>query len=271
MVLKTNITIKMEQKKVKIYPYLIEEKRMAGYYELLLEDKYRLKIFDKKKDRVIYDYFMPSVREYLFWSFDMNQKDTIEEYNQMDNDLKAAICSTYPCNIFEKGKNLVICFNTGICFAVTDDKKVVDKLTKYENTQEMEVINLRSEDAYELKDNKEEHLYAYALELYKLIFLNKINKELQNQNLFDKARNSFVEFTQKVFDITETDKDKFCETLRDKFKLDKKYVAVENQFDLLYKNNKLNENIVYNRFAIILFIVFIIIGIINLGNWLGSL
>ena len=261
----------MEQKKMKIYPYLIDEKRMAGYYELLIDDKYKLKIFDKKKDKQVYDYFMPSVREYLFWSFDMNQKETIKEYNEMNNDLKAAICSTYPCNVFEKGKNIVVCFNTGICFAITDDKKVVDNLTKYEDTQEMEIINLRSEDAYDIKDSKEEHLYAYVLELYKLIYINKINKELQNQNLFDRARNGFVDFTQKIYGITETDKDKFCETLKDKLDLDKKYITVENQFDLLYKNNKLNENIVYNRFAIILLIVFIIIGVINLGNWLGSL
>ena len=43
----------MEQKK--IYPYIIDEGRMAGYYELLLEDKFKLKIFDKKKDSKIYE------------------------------------------------------------------------------------------------------------------------------------------------------------------------------------------------------------------------
>ncbi len=258
----------MEQKKIKIYPYLIDEKRISGYYELLLEDKYKLKIFDKKKNKSVYDYFLPSIREYLFWSFNMNAKEVIAEYNSLGNDLKSAICSTYNCNVFEKDKNIVICFSTGVCFAVTDNEAVVKKLTKYEETQEMEEINLRSEDAYELKDSKEEHLYAQVLELYKLIYLNKINKELQFPNLFDKARNSYVDFSQQVYAVTETDKDKFCDTLREKLKLDKIYITVENQFDLLYKNNKLNENIAYKRFGIILLVVFIIIGIIILINGL---
>ena len=259
----------MEQRKRKIYPYLIDEKRMAGYYELLLEDKFKLKIFDKKKDKELYNYFMPGIREYLFWSFNLNTKEIINEYKELDNDLKAAICSRYECNIFEKDKDIVICFNTGICFAVTDDKSLLKTLTKYEDIQEMEYINLRAENEYELKDSKEEHLYAYVLELYKLIYLNKVNKYLQNSNLFDKSRNEFVEFSQKVFVIDETDKDKFCTTLKETLKLDKLYITVENQFDLLYKNNRLNENLMYKRFTIILLVVFIIIGIINLFNGLN--
>ena len=252
----------MEQKKIKIYPYLIDEKRMAGYYELLLEDKFKLKVFSKNKDKELYNYFMPSIRDYLFWSFNLN------EYNELSNDLKAAICSRYDCNVFEKNKNLVVCFNTGICFAVTDDKSVLKSLTKYEEVKAMEDINLRSEDAYELKDSKEERLYAYILQLYKMVFLNKINKDLQNEILFNEARNSFVDFSQRVFTIEETDKDKFCDTLKTKLKLDKTYIAVENSFDLLYKNSKLNENLAYKRFTVFLLAVCVIIGIIILCNGL---
>ena len=257
----------MEQKK--IYPYLIDEKRMAGYYELLLEDKFNLKIFDKKKDKAVYDYFLPNIRKYLFWSFDMNLKEEINDYKKMKNDLKAAVCSCYNCNVFEKGDNVVICFDTGVCFAIIDDKKLLKSLTKYESLKEMEEINLRSTDVYELLDEKEEHKYAYILELYKLIYQNKLSKDLQNPDLFDKTRNNFVQFTQEVFDITETDKDQFCNKLKEKFKLDKLYISLENQFDLLYKNNRLNENLMYKRFIIILLVVLVIIGIINLGNYLA--
>ena len=259
----------MEQKKVKIYPYLIDETRMAGYYEMLINDKFKLKLFNKKKDSDVYNYFMPSIREFLFWTFNMNGKEIINEYNQLTNDLKGVICSKYNCNVFEKEDSKVICFNTGICFAVTEDESVLKKITKYKKLKEMEEINLRSEEAYELKTNKEEHIYAYVLELYKLVFLNKINKDLQNPNLFNKARNSFVDFAQSIYNMNETDKDKFCDTLKIKLKLDQIYISVENQFDLLYKNSKLNENMAYKRFAIILFIVLIIIGIINLFNGLG--
>ena len=256
----------MEQKK--IYPYIIDEGRMAGYYELLLEDKFKLRIFDKKKDNKIYEYFLPSIRNYMFWSFDLDLKEEIAEYNKMKNDLKAAVCSRYSCNIFEKGESKVICFNSGICFAITDDEKLLKSLTKYEQLQKMEEINMKAE-AYKIKEEKEEHLYAYILELYKLVFLNRVNKELQNPDLFDKARNDFVSFTQKVFGIEETDKDKYCTELKEKLKLDKLYVTVENQFDLLYKNNKLNENLIYKRFILILLVVLIIIGIINLSNWIA--
>ena len=256
----------MEQKK--IYPYLIDSKRMAGYYELLLEDKFNLKIFDKKKNSNIYDYFMPSIREFLFWSFDMDQKEEVTQYNKMKIDLKAAVCNMYSCNVFEKDEDLVICFSTGICFAVVKDEKTAAKLAKYEQAKKMEEINLR-QGCYKEKISKEEQLYAYVLELYKLIYLNKINKELQNPDFFDKARNEFVEFTQKVYTLEETDKDNFSKELKEKLELDKIYVKVENEFDLLYKNNKLNENLIYKRFIIILLVVLIIIGIINLSNWIS--
>ncbi len=255
----------MEKKR--IYPFLIDEKRMAGYYELLLEDKFKLKVFDKNKDEKIYNYFLPCIREYLFWSFHL--KDEISEYNKIKNDLKAAICSRYACNIFEKDENTVICFNTGVCFAVTEDDKLLKRITKFEKLKEMEAINLRSTDVYELSDNKEEHKYAYILELYKLIYLNKLNNELQNPDLFDKARDEFVNFTQKLYAVQETDKDKYCSDQKEKLDLEKLYISVENQFDLLYKNNKLNENLIYKRFILILLVILIIIGIINLGNWIA--
>ena len=253
----------MEQKKVKIYPYLIDEKRMAGYYELLLEDNFKVKIFDKKKDKEVYDYFLPIIREYLFWSFDLTLKGEFLEYDKLKNDLKAAVCSRYSCNVFEKKSSTIICFHTGICFAITDDSKLLKDITKYEDLQKMEEINLRSEDSYELKDEKETHKYAYILELYKMIYLKKIKKELRNPVLFDKARNGFVAFTQKLYALQETDK------LKDKLKLEEHYIIIENEFDLLYKNSKMNENVASKRFLIALLVVLIIIGVIILGNWIG--
>lgn len=133
----------------------------------------------------------------------------------------------------------------------------------------MELINLRSEDYYVPKDEKEQHLYAYIMELYKLIYLKLLNKDIHDIDLFDKARNSFVKFTQDVYEVDITDKDTFCEKVEKELKMDSLYVMVENQFELLYKNNKMNENISTKRFLIIMLVVFIIIGIANLLNWLG--
>ena len=53
-----------------------------------------------------------------------------------------------------------------------------------------------------------------------------------------------------------------------KLQLDKLYIAVENKFDLLYRNIKLDDHNTIFRIIIILLVVLIIIGTINLGNFL---
>lgn len=265
----------MEQKK--IYPYLIESKRIAGYYEMLLDDGYKIKIFNKKKDKEIYNYFLPIIRNYMFWTFNI-EKNKNDEFEDMQDDLKAAVCGNYECNIFEKGDSQVICFKTGVCFAITSNKKMIENLIKYEEKEKMKMINLREDECYEIPEEinekyiiKTPELYGYVLQLYKSIYLDKIQKEIQNKNMFHKARNSFVIFTQKVFTIKETDvvddnEQSLCEKWAKKLRLDSKYIQVENEFDLLYKNNKLNENQTIKKIFIALFAIMILIGIINLGN-----
>ncbi len=253
----------------KIHPYLIEDKRLAGYFELLLESGFEVRVFDKKKDKELAEYFLPLVKDYLFWTFNFYTRENAREFKSLSNDLKAAVCARYKCSIFtNKKEDTVICFSTGVCFAITDDDKMLKTLTKYVRGQEMQEINLRNDVFYEFKDEKEEHQFAYILELYKMIYLMKINKEMQNASSFNKVRNSFVEFTQNIYVTKETDKDKFCEKLQAELKLDSLYVSVENQFDLLYKNSKLDEHINTKRFVIFLLVVCIIIGMINLINFI---
>jgi len=67
-------------------------------------------------------------------------------------------------------------------------------------------------------------------------------------------------------DICIFKEDLFCEKIKDDLKIENLYISVENQFDLLYKNNKLNENINTKRLAVLLLAVGIIIGVINLIN-----
>lgn len=265
----------MEQKK--IYPYLIESKRIAGYYEMLLDDGYRLKIFDRKKEKEIYNYFLPVIRDYMFWTFHLKESKK-EEFEDLQDDLKAAVCGNYNCNIFEKGDSRVMCFSSGICFAITSNKKIADTLVKYEEKEKMKQINLREDECYSVPEEiagkdvmKAPELYAYVLQLYKMIYLNKIQKEIQLKNMFDKARNSFVSFTQKIYNVKETDKmneedENLCEKWAKELNIEQKYIKIENEFDLLYKNNKLNENQTIQRFCIVLFAILILIGIINLGK-----
>lgn len=251
----------------KIHPYLIDNKRITGYYEFLLESGFELRIFDKKKDKEIVEYFLPVIKDYMFWTFNLSTKESAQEFKSLHNDLKSAVCARYKCNVFiNKKQDTIICYSTGVCFAITNDNKLLKSLAKYSNGQEMQKVNFRDDVSYEFKDEKEEHQFAYILELYKLVYLMKVNKEMQNPNSFDKVRNDFVKFTQDIYVIKETDKDKFCEEVQDELEIEKLYISVENQFDLLYKNSKLNENMNTKKLIIFLAIVAIIIGTINLFN-----
>lgn len=119
-----------------IYPYLIEEKDYQAYlYNLLKKKNCKLKIFESKADVGIDSYFLPEVKEEMFWSLDL-KKDSLKEYAKMDKKVKAAVLSQKTCNIFEYelskeiqgkmenqdgiffsiGKIQIICFQTGVCF-----------------------------------------------------------------------------------------------------------------------------------------------------------
>lgn len=253
----------MEQKK--IYPCVIERKSMANYYRMLLNEGFELEIFDKHKDSEIYNYFLPVVRNYMFWSFELKKTD---QFNQQSNSIKVAVLNSYGCNILKNGSTEVVCFSTGIVFIMTSNKKVIQKLINEESKELMKKFNLRDDNSYDAPEEIS-HKYAYILELYKMIYLNKIGQEISDPELFDKTRNDFVKFTQNIYDLKITDKDSACNEWREKLGLDRKYVQVENKFDLYYKNNKLNDHDKAVVICIVLFVILIIIGIINLGNWIG--
>jgi len=224
----------------RIYPYLIKSKSMAGYYELLFDEGFELKIFDKKKDKEMYNFFLPTVNNYMFWTFNLTD---VKGFNQMQNDLKAPVCSDYDCNIFVKGDNEIVCFRTGICLALTDDPHVLEKVKTYEARQDMEDINIRDTDSYPILDNDIDK-YMYIIQLHKMIYLNKLLHYMKKASMLDKARNSFVEFTTKFYDVKITDDKEAENKLKrwaDDFEIEDKYLKADNQFDLIYKNSRIND------------------------------
>ncbi len=119
-----------------IYPYIVEQKSYANYlYRLLKNKKCKLKIFNRKKDIEIDTYFLPEIKEKMFWTMDLS-KETLKDYQTMDKKLQANLLSKKPCCFFEytlqedipakigeeKGiffdisKIEIICFSTGICY-----------------------------------------------------------------------------------------------------------------------------------------------------------
>ena len=121
-----------------IYPYVIKENRYDKYLlKLLKNKKCNIHFFQKEKDLDLYTYFLPTVRDYLFPTFEFDT-NKIKKWKELDKQMQATMLAQYPCSVFEyeleqgipgkkkkKGgiffqiqKINLICFNTGICFLV---------------------------------------------------------------------------------------------------------------------------------------------------------
>ena len=122
-----------------IYPYLIEKTKYDKYVLRLLKDKRcEFKIFEKEKNMDIYNYFLPSFRNYIFPTFNLRGEELrkfkslkIEEKNKivskqtvscfdynLDENVKGKVDNKDGGIFFDIEKIEIICFNTGICFFV---------------------------------------------------------------------------------------------------------------------------------------------------------
>lgn len=155
-----------------IYPYIIGEKQYQKYlYRLLKKQKCKLKLFDRKKDVGIDTYFLPELKEKMFWSLDL-KKSAMKQYETMDKRMQATMLSKQACNMFEYElekdipgkigekngiffditKVEIICFNTGVCF-------LLFKTTLNEGQTFSDVLNFN----YKFRDinSKAEHSKQY--------------------------------------------------------------------------------------------------------------
>ena len=90
-----------------------------------------------------------------------------------------------------------------------------------------------------------QYLYTYILNLYKKIYLKKLQEEFKDSRKVDDARKKFAEFTKKLWvqeiteDETGTELDsKMGETLE----LEKLYAEVKSKYDVLYKDMNIEKN-----------------------------
>ena len=162
-----------EKQSYKIIPIITNEKEMYKFYEFVLNQGYEIKLFNKKKDSHIYKYFLPAIREYMFWTF--NLKD-VEKFKKMNKEMQAAVCNNYSCTIFEKENMLIVAFNTGIIFIIGNDTKEAEKIKKYEGLLDISKINIDSSKVYKADVQEVEYLYIYIITLYKYVMLNKLDK-----------------------------------------------------------------------------------------------
>lgn len=119
-----------------IYPYVIEEEKYKNYLQRLLRNKKcKVRFFDKRKDIHLYTYFLPTIRDFMFWSFDLEPKG-IKDFERLDTTVQSTLLFEHECNVFnyelpeslqgkvetnngiffEISEIKIICYRTGICF-----------------------------------------------------------------------------------------------------------------------------------------------------------
>ncbi len=119
-----------------IYPYIIKQNEYNKYLKKLLNNpNFAMKIFDKEKDEDLYSYFLPKVRDTMFWTMNYD-KNNFMKLDEISKDMRSTLISQYPCTMFEyflneniQGKagkrdgiffditNIeLVCFEPGICF-----------------------------------------------------------------------------------------------------------------------------------------------------------
>ena len=162
-----------------IYPYVIDSNKYNKYLLSLLKNKKcKLKIFEKEKDVDVYQYFLPDIREYMFWSFSLDKRG-IKSFESIDVYLKSNLLASRNCNIFEyelpqdlQGKIgekegiffdingiEIISYQTGICFLVL-------KTTLIGNKNFTDILNFNykfreiNSQTYELKKYENIHLQS---------------------------------------------------------------------------------------------------------------
>lgn len=117
-----------------IYPYIVED-YTKYIYKLLKNKRCNLKLFNRNRDIEIESYFMPEIKDKMFWSLDVNN-DSMKSYDSMDLKMKANILGQKRCNFFEYtleedvpgkigekdgiffdiSKIEIVCFSIGVCF-----------------------------------------------------------------------------------------------------------------------------------------------------------
>jgi len=179
-----------------IYPYVIEEINYEKYiYNMLKNKKAKLKMFDKEKDLDLVSYFLPEIKEKMFWSLDLDKK-TIKNNEKIDLKMKSRLLSHKYCTFFEYSldedipgkigedngiffdinKVEIVCFNTGICFLImktvlnssADFSDVLNFNYKFRDIQ----TNTKQIDNIKIQTNKLNNMEQYKDFLKEIVGLN---------------------------------------------------------------------------------------------------
>lgn len=116
-----------------------------------------------------------------------------------------------------------------------------------------------------------QYFYTYILNLYKKIYLKKLEFEFSNSKNVKKARKKFIEFTKKIWiqEITEDEAGTIINhRLNEVLELDSLYLSTKNKYDVLYKDLNIEKN---SKSTIIIAFILLASLIFNIMNFIQIL
>lgn len=135
-------------------------------------------------------------------------------------------------------------------------------MTLFASTSDMNNYTILPEE-YE-----NQYLYTYILNLYKKIYLKKIDNEFKKGRNVRKARKKFIEYTKKLWvqEITEDETGTLLNhKLQEVFEMEKLYSEVKSKYDVLYKELNIEKN---RRSTIIIAVILVVSLIFNILNFI---
>lgn len=116
---------------------------------------------------------------------------------------------------------------------------------------------------------EKEYFYTYIINLYKKIYLRKLNMQFKDSTKIKKARKGFIEFTKELWiqEISEDDIGTlFNYKLQNTFELEKLYGEVKNKYDALYKEFNIEKD---RKLTIAIGVILIASLIFNVLNFVA--
>ncbi len=114
-----------------------------------------------------------------------------------------------------------------------------------------------------------QYFYTYIFNLYKKIYLKKLELEFKDISKVKKTRKKFVEFTKSLWiqEITEDETGTLVnDKLQEVFELDILYNQVKNKYDILYKELNFEKE---KKSTIVMMIILLISLLLNIINFIN--
>ena len=119
------------------------------------------------------------------------------------------------------------------------------------------------------EEYENQYFYTYILNLYKKIYLKKLQLEFKNPKEVKKARKNFIEFTKNLWiqEITEDETGSMLNhKMQEVFELEKLYSKVKNKYDILYKELNIERD---RKLTITIAIILIVSLLVNILNFIA--